>query len=82
MIINQEIKEINDNQKLLSVYIPIILDLYKNIELSYNEIKKHLLIEFNHDVKLEDIILYFEPNLYEDQIDIQQQINNLGIVYE
>jgi hypothetical protein len=82
MVIIKNINNQDDTQKLLSVYIPIIQDYYKNISLSYIEILKHLRLEFNLKVNITDIHIYFDNNIEENQQDLQILTTNLGIHYE
>jgi hypothetical protein len=81
MLNEKTINNKSDIQKTLTLYISIIQDLHKNIKLSYNEIQKQLIINFNYKASIEDIILYYEANLREEIIDIQLLTNNLGIRY-
>ena len=76
------IKNHSDIQKKLYVYIPMIIDLHENIVLSYKEIQKELLNNFNCSVSLDDINLYFEPNLTEETLNTELLTNNLGIRYD
>lgn len=76
------IKNKSDKQKLLNIYIPIIQDYSKNMILSYNELKKQLLLNFNMDVTIEDIRLYFEPTINEEVDDLLLMSKNLNLFYE
>jgi hypothetical protein len=78
MLTYKILKDKSDIQKTLQIYIPIIQDLNKNINISYREMILQLKINFNHNVNFEDIKLYFET--YETT-DLKQQIKNLGIQY-
>ncbi len=75
------INDKTDKQKLLKIYVPIIEDHFKNIQLSYNEIGKHLRLMFNTDATIEDIQLYFEPTIEEDILDLELLTKNLGYSY-
>lgn len=70
---------ITDKQKLLHVYISIIQDYNKNLILSYNEYVRVIKRDFNYTATVEEVRLYFEPTIEEDIIDLQLQMNNLGI---
>lgn len=76
------IKQKKDKQKLLNIYIPIIQDMNKSIVLSYNELIKQLKLNFNLDCSLEDIRLYFEPNIFEEELDLKTQAKILSLCYE
>lgn len=77
----KQLKE-TTKQSLIHTYVKIIKDMHKSIDLSYNEYVKQIKLNFNYDVTLEDIRLYFEPNVQEDVLDLRLQLSNLGIMYE
>ncbi len=81
MVVNRNINNKSDIQKILNIYIPIIRDYTKNMVLSYNEIQRQLKIEFNIVVTLEDVLLYFETTINEEKEDLKQQVKNLGVGY-
>jgi len=77
-----QIKKKEDKQKLLSVYISIIQDMNKSVILSYNELVKQLKLNFNYNCTLEEVRLYFEPTIFEEELDLKIQANVLGLYYE
>ena len=82
MVVIRNIKpEFVSKNRLLAIYIPLILDHNKS-NLSPEEIQQHLIKDFNHSVSLEKILDYLEPNFYEIRADIEQQMINLGIRYD
>ncbi len=70
---------ITDKQKLIHTYITIIQDYNKGLKLSYNEIVRLVKSNFNYTITLKDVELYFEPNINEERLDLQLQMNNLGL---
>lgn len=82
MVITRNIKpKFVSKNRLLAVYIPLILD-YSKKQLTTEEIQQHLLKDFNYSVPLEKILDYLEPNFYEIREDVEQQLKNLGIRYD
>lgn len=73
---------ITDKQKLIHTYITIIIDHNRGITLTYYEIKNLIKLNFNFEVTIDDIKLYFEPNACESSMDKQLQYKNLGIKYD
>lgn len=77
----QIINNKSDKQKLLQIYIPLIKQL-NHSNINYNEIIQQLKTNFNQDFKISDLITYYEPYYWEEVLDLQQQMYNLGIKYE
>lgn len=69
------------NSRLLNIYISLLNDLYPRKSFTFQEIKNLLKEEFNYETSLEDIANYYEPNFYENRLDVEQQMKNLGIKY-
>jgi len=68
--------------RLLGIYITLIHDLNPNVKYTYQEIKDKLKIDFDYDASLDDISNYYEPNFYEERLDLEQQMKNLQIRYD
>jgi hypothetical protein len=68
--------------RLLSVYLNLIHDTYDNKKFTSAELQKLLKDLFAFDATLEAISNYYEPNFYEERLDIEQQTKNLGIRYD
>ncbi len=70
---------ITDKQKLIHTYITIVQDHNKSLKLSYNEIARMVKEDFNYDVTIDEVRLYFEPTIAEEELDMQLQMGNLGL---
>ena len=67
--------------RLLNIYLSLILDLEPDLPHTYQELKDRLKSNFDYDTSLTEISNYFEPNFYENRLDVEQQMKNLGIKY-
>jgi len=54
----------------------------KQMVLSYNELIKELKLNFNLICSLDDIRLYFEPTIFEEELDLKAQANILSLQYD
>lgn len=70
-----------NKSRLLNIYISLITDLEPESSYTYEELKSKLKEEFDYDTSLKDISNYYEANFYENRLDVEQQMKNLGIKY-
>lgn len=75
-------KDLINKNRLLGIYLSLIIDLNKEKSCTYGELQKKVKEEFDYDASLDEISNYFEPNFYENRLDVEQQMKNLGIKYD
>lgn len=67
--------------ELLDIFITILTDNHKT-KIDSVTLVKLLKDHFNYSVTLNDIINYFEPSVGELELDLRQQMKNIGVRYE
>jgi hypothetical protein len=72
----ENVNSISDRQKMIHIYLKI-LNISNNNLFSNVEIVSLLKSKFDYDVSIKDVQLYFEPTLFEDEIDLRWQMKHL-----
>jgi hypothetical protein len=72
----ENVNSISDRQKMIHIYLKI-LNISNNNLFSNVEIVSLLKSKFDYDVSIKDVQLYFEPTLFEDEIDLRLQMKHL-----
>ena len=71
------INNVSDIQKLIHIFLQELGDNY--VGYSADELVRLLDSNFGLKVSRKDIQLYFEPNIQEEQTDLEQQLKNLNL---
>lgn len=71
-----------NKSRLLHIYISLLIDLESDLPYTYQALKERLKKDFDYDTSLINISNYFESNFYENRLDVEQQMKNLGIKYD
>jgi hypothetical protein len=72
----ENVNSISDRQKMIHIYLKI-LNISNNNLFSNVEIVSLLKSKFDYDVSIKDVQLYFEPTVFEDEIDLRLQMKHL-----
>jgi len=72
----ENVNSISDRQKMIHIYLKI-LNISNNNLFSNVEIVSLLKSKFDYDVLEKDVQLYFEPTVFEDEIDLRLQMKHL-----
>ena len=72
----ENVNSISDRQKMMHIYLKI-LNISNNNLFSNVEIVSLLKSKFDYDVLEKDVQLYFEPTVFEDEIDLRLQMKHL-----
>jgi hypothetical protein len=72
----ENVNSISDRQKMIHIYLKI-LNISNNNLFSNVEIVSLLKSKFDYDVLVKDVQLYFEPTVFEDEIDLRLQMKHL-----
>jgi hypothetical protein len=72
----ENVNSISDRQKMIHIYLKI-LNISNNNLFSNVEIVSLLKSKFDYDVSIKDVQLYFEPTLFEEEIDLRLQMKHL-----
>lgn len=70
------VNSISDRQKMIHIYLKI-LNISNNNLFSNVEIVSLLKSNFDYDVSVKDVQLYFEPTFIEEEIDLRLQMKHL-----